>query len=96
MILETIQEYKEIAASVDRLIKASGYKIAHVQKEMGMNNASFYQKRKQAKFTPDELQKLFTIINIDKLEDKVLAQMSFEGEKTDSITLEEAFSDGRD
>ena len=81
MILETINNYREILKNVDFVIKASGYKIGHLQKEMGMDNASFYTKRKKGKFTVDELERLFTIIDISKLEDKVLGEMSLESEE---------------
>ena len=81
MIREIVNDYREISANVDRLIKISGYKIGYIQKEMGIDNASFYYKRKKAKFTVDEIETLLDIINIEKMEDKVLGEISLESEK---------------
>ena len=81
MIREIVKDYREISANIDRLIKLSGYKIGYIQKQMGINNASFYYKRKKAKFTVDEIERLLDVINIENLEDKVLGEMSLEAEK---------------
>jgi len=88
MILETISNYRKINNSVDLIIKKSGYKIAYLYHEMGMDNASFYTKRKHGKFTADELERLFKIIDIEKIEDKVLYEMSLEGEASGIISEE--------
>ena len=96
MIRELVSDYKKISGGVDRLIKLSGYRIGYVQKEMGINNASFYYKRKQAKFRIEEIERILDIIDIDKLEDKVLLEMGLEAEKgSETITLAEAINESR-
>jgi len=86
MILEIINNYQKLATSVDVIIKSSGYKIGYLQEQMGMDNVSFYNKRKHAKFSTSELKKLFKIIDVEKIEDKILGEMSLEGESTGIIS----------
>ncbi len=82
MITETIKNYKIITDNIDSLIKASGYKITWIEDQMGMNRISFYHKRKNNKFTLNEIERLVSIIRADELEDKVLLEMSIENEKS--------------
>ncbi len=89
MILETIRNYISINRSLDVVIKNSGYKISYLYDQMGMNNNSFYIKRKNGTFSPSELIKLFSIIDLEKLEDKVLIEMSLEGESSGVISESE-------
>jgi len=56
-----------LSSNVDKIIKASGYEIGFIHKQMGMDNVSFYTKRKYGKFTIDELENLFKIIDIEKI-----------------------------
>lgn len=84
MIKEIVQDYRVIAHNIDTLIKVSGYKIKFVQEQMGMDNVSFYNKRKHAKFSIDEIEKLLDILNIDAIEDKILGELSIEAEKNES------------
>ena len=97
MIVETVKNYKSITTNIDKLIKASGYKISWIEDQMGMDRVSFYNKRKHNKFSVDEIEKLLSIIRADELEDKVLGEMSLEAEKeSETLTLEEAFGESRD
>ena len=89
MIFETIKNYISINQNVDSIIKKSGYKVSYLYKEMGMDNNSFYLKRKRGNFTPEELMKLFSIIDLERLEDKILLEMSIEDQKDGIISEEE-------
>lgn len=89
MIIETIKNYMSINDNVDLIIKKSGYKISYLYEQMGMDNNSFYIKRKKGTFTPDQLMKLFEIIDLEKLEDKILGEMSIEDQKDGIISEEE-------
>lgn len=80
MLIETVKNYQTITHNIDKLIKASGYKISWVEEQMGMDRVSFYNKRKKNKFTAEEVERLLTIIRADELEDKVLGEMSLEAE----------------
>lgn len=88
MIMEIIRDYEVISNSVDKIIKKSGYKIGYLQEQMGMDNVSFYNKRKHGKFSTGELMRLMNIIKVEELEDKILGEMSLEAEKeTETIRL---------
>ena len=83
MIVETVKNYRVITNNIDKLIKASGYKITWIESQMGMDRVSFYNKRKNNKFSLDEVEKLLNVLRADELEDKVLGEMSLEAEKED-------------
>lgn len=85
MFTEVIKGYKSIVENIDGLIKASGYRTNYVYEQMGMDKASFYYKKKQKKFTIEEIENLVNIIKADDLEDKVLLEMSLEAEKEGEI-----------
>lgn len=89
MIIETIKNYMSLNDNVDLIIKKSGYKISYLYEQMGMDNNSFYIKRKKGTFTPDQLMKLFEIIDLEKLEDKILGEMSIEDQKEGIMSEEE-------
>jgi len=76
MLIETLNNYASIQKNIDKIIKLSGYKLNYIYDEMGMDATSFLKKRKQGKFTTDELFKLFTVIDVNKIEDKILSQIS--------------------
>ena len=89
MISSVVKDYRLIVNNIDALIKASGYKISWIEEQMGMDRVSFYQKRKNKKFSLDEMEKLLAVIHADELEDKVLIEMSLEGEKSGTLSREE-------
>lgn len=78
MLLQTIKDYRNIQLGIAKLIDASGMRVSFIIEKLGMDRTSFYHKRKLAKFTVDELEKLLVIIRADDLEDKVLLQLSEE------------------
>ena len=80
-----VDDYLSLQASVDKLIKLSGYRVEFVADKMGMDRTSFYLKRKKKNFTPAEMKSFLAVIRADELEDKVLGQMSLEAEKNDEF-----------
>jgi len=80
MIRETINNYRYLQENVSKLIEISGYRLSFITDKMGMDRTSFYYKRKNSKFTIEELEKLFDVIDIEKLEDEILNEISEEAE----------------
>jgi len=87
MLTETIRAYKHLTSNIDAIIKASGYKLEFLQREMNMDRVTFYRKRKKGTFTADEIERLFEIMDVDRLEDRILAKLSEEGEKSGFVEL---------
>lgn len=86
-----VDDYLALQASVDNLIKLSGYRVEFVADEMGMDRTSFYLKRKKKNFTPAEMKSFLEVIRAEELEDKILGEMSLETEKNDEfIPLKES------
>ena len=90
MIAETIENYKLIANNIDKIIKCSGYKISHIEKELNMDRVSFYKKRKNGSFSLEEMERLVNILDTEKLEDKILTELSVEGENSDTLSEKES------
>lgn len=80
-----VDNYLTLQASVDKLIKISGYRVEFVADQMGMDRTSFYLKRKKKNFTPEEMISFLTVIRADELEDKFLGEMSLEAERNDEF-----------
>ena len=80
-----VDDYLNLQASVDKLIKLSGYRVDFVADEMGMDRTSFYLKRKKKNFTPAEMKLFLAVIRAEELEDKILGEMSLETEKNDEF-----------
>lgn len=96
MISSVVDDYLMLQASVDQLIKVTGYRVEFVADQMGMDRTSFYLKRKNKNFTPKEMKSFLQAIRADELEDKVLGEMSLEAEReSETITLEQALSESR-
>ena len=96
MFTEVVEQYIFLQNNIDKLIELSGYRIGYISDKLGMDKTSFYLKRKNANFSPDEFKKLLLIIRADELEDKVLLEMSLEAEKEgETLTLKEALSESR-
>ena len=70
-MLQIIQDYKNLLVSVDAIIKESGFRINYITEKMNMPSVTFYHKRKNAGFTISEMERLFEIINTDKMEDSM-------------------------
>ena len=70
-MLQIIKDYKNLLVSVDAIIKESGFRINYITEKMNMPSVTFYHKRKNAGFTISEMERLFEIINTDKMEDSM-------------------------
>lgn len=86
---EIITDYERLTHAVTDIINASGYKIDYVCEKMGLTRIGFYKKRKTGTFKPDELKKLFQIIDHGNLEDKLLGKILEQADKTDILNEED-------
>ncbi|MFO0322819.1 MAG: hypothetical protein ACK504_10370 [Bacteroidota bacterium] len=79
---EIISDYEKLCASITNIVDASGYKLDFICKKLELTRMAFYRKRKSGKFKPDELRKLFEIIDHGNLEDKMLGKIMQMSENT--------------
>lgn len=70
-MLHIIEDYKRLLGSVDAIIKQSGYRINYITEKMQMPAVTFYHKRKNSGFTLPEMERLFSIIETEELEDSI-------------------------
>jgi predicted transcriptional regulator len=66
---EVLSDYFEVIENVDLILKESGYKTSYVAKKLNMPPSTFYLKKKQRSFTPQELRTLVDIIDVDDDDD---------------------------
>ena len=88
-VIKIITDYEKLCNSVTDLVDASGYKLDYVCNKLGFTRMGFYQKRKAGTFKPDELKKLFKIIDNGSLEDKLLGKIMEQADKSETLTEQE-------
>jgi predicted transcriptional regulator len=66
---EVLTDYFSVIENVDMIIKESGYKTSYVAKKLNMRPSTFYLKKRQRSFTPQELRCLVNIIDVDDDDD---------------------------
>jgi hypothetical protein len=92
---EVLINYFDVIESVDLIIKESGYKTSYVVEKLNMPPSTFHFKKKNHSFTPQELQRLVNIIDIDDddpvylaYEQKLIAE-SKEANGSETMTYED-------
>ena len=89
MQLQIVASYKRLLASVAHIIDVSGYRHDHIARKMGIKPQNFSVKKKKANWTPDELEKLLTVINNDEVENLVMLEQMRSIEEEGTMTLEQ-------
>lgn len=74
-MLYIIEDYKKLLYHIDDVIKLSGHTIDHLSKRLNMPKTIFYNKRKTHSFTVEEMEKMFSIIDNEEMEDKILSKI---------------------
>ena len=86
---ETVLNYQRLLENIDRLIAISGYRNDFVAKKLGIKPSTFSVKKKRASWTPQEVEKLLSVIGNDETEDYYLGLMMKSLEKDETLSLSE-------
>jgi hypothetical protein len=74
---------------IKEIIEKSGIKSDYVRQRLGYSRPGWYKKRKLGNFSPEELEKIFKIIHIEDLEDRVLSDMMKSAKRSRVLTEKE-------
>lgn len=83
-----IEDYERLMMNISDIIKMAGYRTDYICQKIEMPKPTFYAKKKKHSFTLNEMRRIFSIINTEEIEDKILAKM-IESTKNDEMLTEE-------
>lgn len=63
METQIVATYKRLLGSVAEIIEVSGYRNDYLAKKLGLKPQNFSAKKQRGNWTPDELEKLLTVVN---------------------------------
>ena len=89
MQLQIVTTYKRLLANVSDIIDVSGYRNDYIAKKLGIKPQSFSAKKKKATWTPDELEKLLTVIDNEDVENFLMLEQMRNMEEEETITAEQ-------
>lgn len=75
MLYDLVTEYEMMCKHVSDIIGKTGYKMDYVREQLGYSRVGWYKKRKAANFNPAELKKLFKLIRVEEMEDKIFGEL---------------------
>ena len=88
MLSTVVENYITIRSSIGKLLKLSGYRTEFVANQMGMDIDSFYLKKKENSFSPEEINRFLEVIKVEEIEEKILAQLPGDQKPSELITEE--------
>jgi hypothetical protein len=89
MMQEAVLNYKTLLENIGELISVSGYRNDFIAKKLGIKPTTFSVKKQRSTWTPDELEKLLSIIENEDTEDYYLGLIMKGLETNETLTLGE-------
>ncbi|CAN5599483.1 hypothetical protein BH11BAC3_BH11BAC3_39870 [soil metagenome] len=89
MQMQTVVQYKNLIQHIAAIIEVSGYRNDYIARKLGLKPQNFSVKKQRASWTPDEVEKLLTVIENEDVEDFLLLQEMRSLKDDETITLEE-------
>ena len=89
MQLQTVLDYKALISHIADIIEVSGYRNDYIAKKLGMKAQNFSVKKQRASWKPDEIEKLFIVIENEDVEDYLLILEMRSRKNEETITLAE-------
>lgn len=90
MVIEIVNNYRNLLRNIGNLIDVSGYRNEHVARKMGLSKANFSAKKIKGSFSIDEIEKLIKIIENEDVEDYLMLQLMRERKNDESVSYEDA------
>ena len=89
MLQKTVSDYKRLVAAIPDIIEVSGYRNDYIAKKLGLKPQNFSVKKQRSSWTPDELEKLLTIIINEDVENYLLLEQMRALKNEETVTLAE-------
>ena len=74
METQIVASYKRLLNSVADIIDVSGYRNDYIAKKLGLKAQNFSAKKQRGNWTPDELEKLLTVVDNEDVENYLLLE----------------------
>ena len=74
METQIVASYKRLLNSVPDIIDVSGYRNDYIAKKLGLKAQNFSAKKQRGNWTPDELEKLLTVVDNEDVENYLLLE----------------------
>lgn len=87
--MQTVIQYKNLIQHIAAIIDVSGYRHDYIARKLDLRPQNFSVKKQRATWTPDEVEKLLTIIENEDVEDYLLLQEMRGLENDETVTLDE-------
>ncbi|MBX9782630.1 MAG: hypothetical protein K2X48_04965 [Chitinophagaceae bacterium] len=87
MQIHAVIQYKNLLQHLASIIDVSGYRHDYIAKKLGIKPQNFSVKKQRVSWTPDEVEKLLSIVANEDVEDYLMLQhmRSLENEETISL-----------
>ncbi len=88
MVIEIIQEYKVILRNIDKIIDLSNIKDDNLANQLDITIDEFREKKASKSFSIIEMEKLFSLIDSDEINDYLMLNIMRERSDEESISLD--------
>lgn len=89
MIQEAVINYKMLLNNIGQLITVSGYRNDFIAKKLGIKPTTFSIKKKRSSWTPEEVEKLLSVIENDETENYYLGLIMKGLESDETLSISE-------
>lgn len=89
MLQEAVLNYRLLLNNIGDLINVSGYRNDYIAKKLGIKPTTFSVKKQRSTWTPEEVEKLLTVIENEDTEDYFLGIVMKNMEKEETLSLSE-------
>ena len=88
-MISVVREYNAIFQNLSKIIDVSGYRNDYVAKKLGIKPQHFSVKKQRGSWTPQEVEKLLSIIENEDVNDFIEIQLSNSRAVGNTLTADE-------
>jgi len=89
MSTQVVSSYKRLLGSVAYIIEISGYRNDYIAGKLGLKPQNFSAKKQKGNWTPDELEKLLSVVDNEDVENFLLLEEMRSRKNDETITFDE-------
>jgi hypothetical protein len=89
MELQVVSSYKKLLSRVADIIEVSGYRNDYIAKKLGLKPQNFSAKKQKGNWSPDELEKLLTVVDNEDVENYLMLEHMRSLKDAETISYEE-------
>ena len=89
MSTQVVSSYKRLLGSIADIIEISGYRNDYIAGKLGLKPQNFSAKKQKGNWTPDELEKLLSVVDNEDVENFLLLEEMRSRKNDETITFDE-------